>query len=42
MNLKEIGWERMDWIHLAQDKDQLRAVVITAINLQVIKKAEDS
>jgi hypothetical protein len=22
MNIKEIGWESMDWIHLAQDRDQ--------------------
>jgi len=21
MDLREIGWERMDWIHLAQDRD---------------------
>jgi hypothetical protein len=23
-NIKEIGWDRMDWIHLAQDRDQWR------------------
>jgi hypothetical protein len=22
MNLKEIGWDDVDWIHLAQDRDQ--------------------
>jgi hypothetical protein len=22
MNLREIGWEGMDWIHVAQDRDQ--------------------
>jgi len=22
MDLREIGWEGLDWIHLAQDKDQ--------------------
>jgi hypothetical protein len=22
MNLREIGWKGMDWIHLAQDRDQ--------------------
>jgi hypothetical protein len=21
MNVKEIGWENVDWIHLAQDRD---------------------
>jgi hypothetical protein len=33
--LKEIGWRAMDWIHLAQDMDQWRAVVDTIINLRV-------
>jgi len=23
MSHKEIGWEGMDWIHLAEDRDQL-------------------
>jgi len=23
MNLREIGWEVVDWMHLAQDRDQL-------------------
>jgi hypothetical protein len=27
MDLKEIGWEGVDWIHLAEDRDQWRAVV---------------
>jgi hypothetical protein len=31
MDLREIGWDGMDWIHLAQDRDQWRALV----NLQV-------
>jgi hypothetical protein len=22
MNLREIGWEVVDWMHLAQDRDQ--------------------
>jgi hypothetical protein len=33
MDLREIGWGGMDWIDLAQDRDQLRAVVITVMNL---------
>jgi hypothetical protein len=33
MNLREIGWDGMDWIDLAQDRDQLRALVITVMNL---------
>jgi hypothetical protein len=34
-DLKETGWECMDWIHLAQDRDQWRAVVNTVMNLRV-------
>jgi hypothetical protein len=36
MDLREIGWEGMDWIDLAQNKDQWRALVNTAMNLRVI------
>jgi len=35
MDLMEIVWEVVDWIHLAQDGDQWRVVVNTVINLQV-------
>jgi hypothetical protein len=35
MDLREIGWEGMDWIDLAQDRDQWRAVVNTVMNLRV-------
>jgi hypothetical protein len=35
MYLREIGWDGMDWIELAQDKDQWRALVNTVINLRV-------
>jgi hypothetical protein len=35
MDLKEIGWEGVDWMHLAQDKDQWRAVMDTVITLGV-------
>jgi hypothetical protein len=34
-DLREIGWDGMEWIYLAQDRDQWRALVITAINLRV-------
>jgi hypothetical protein len=27
MDLREIGWDGMDWIDLAQDRDQWRALV---------------
>jgi hypothetical protein len=32
---REIGWDGMDWVHLAQDRDQWRALVNTAMNLRV-------
>jgi hypothetical protein len=35
MNLREIGWDDMDWIDLAQDRDQRRALVNTVMNLRV-------
>jgi hypothetical protein len=34
MNLREIGWEVV-WIHVAQDKDQWRAVMNTVMNIRV-------
>jgi hypothetical protein len=35
MNLRETGWDGMDWIDLAQDKDRWRALVKTVMNLGV-------
>jgi hypothetical protein len=35
MDIKEIWLEGVDWIHLAQDTDRLRAVVDTVMNLRV-------
>jgi hypothetical protein len=35
MDLRETGWGGMDWIDLAKDRDQWRALVKTAMNLQV-------
>jgi hypothetical protein len=37
MVLREIrvGWGGMDWIHLAQDRDQWRALVNTVMSLRV-------
>jgi hypothetical protein len=34
MDLREILWEDVDWIHLAQDRDQCWAPVNTAMNLR--------
>jgi hypothetical protein len=35
MDLTEIGWDGNDWIDLAQDKYQWRALVNTVMNLRV-------
>jgi hypothetical protein len=34
MDLREIGWDGMDWIDLALDRDQWRALVNTVMNLR--------
>jgi hypothetical protein len=31
----EIGWDGADWIDVAQDRDQWRALVNTVMNLRV-------
>jgi hypothetical protein len=35
MDFREIGCEGVDWIHLAQDRDQWQAVVNTVMKLRV-------
>jgi hypothetical protein len=35
VNLRIIGWGGLDCIHVAQDRDQWRALVNTVMNLQV-------
>jgi hypothetical protein len=35
IDLRETGWADMDWIDLAQDRDQWRALVNTVMNLRV-------
>jgi hypothetical protein len=34
MDLGEIGWNGVDWIDLAQDRDRWRALVNTVMNLR--------
>jgi hypothetical protein len=35
IDLTEIGWDGIDWIELAQNRDQCRALVNTVMNLRV-------
>jgi hypothetical protein len=35
MNLRDIGWDDMDWIDLAYERDQWPALVSTVMNLRV-------
>jgi hypothetical protein len=39
MDLSEIGWRCVDWMHLAQEWDQWRTVVNTVMNLRVPQRA---
>jgi hypothetical protein len=35
MDLREVGWEGMDWINLAKDRDRWRTLVNAVMNLLV-------
>jgi hypothetical protein len=35
MDLRDVGWIGMDWIYLAQDRDQWRALVDKVMNVLV-------
>jgi hypothetical protein len=35
MDVREIGWDGVEWIDLAQDRDQWRALVNMVINFRV-------
>jgi hypothetical protein len=34
-NLREIGWDGMDWIELAQDRDEWRALMNAVMDVRV-------
>jgi hypothetical protein len=34
IGVREIGWDGMGWIDLAEDRDQWRALVSTVMNLR--------
>jgi hypothetical protein len=36
MDLREIGWDGMDWTDLAQDRDQWKALVNSVMNLRLL------
>jgi hypothetical protein len=35
MDRREIEWKGVDWIHVAQDRNQWRTVVNTVMNLRI-------
>jgi hypothetical protein len=39
IDLREIRWDGMDWIDVAQDRDQWRTLVETVMNLRVPQNA---
>jgi hypothetical protein len=36
MDLRETGWEDVEWVQLAEDRGRRRAVVNAVMNLQVL------
>jgi hypothetical protein len=38
MDLREIGWQRVDWIHLAQDRDQWQGLVNMVMTLRISER----
>jgi hypothetical protein len=39
LDLREIGWYGMDWVDMAQDRNQRRALVNTVLKLRVPQNA---
>jgi hypothetical protein len=40
MDLEDVGWDGMDWMDLAQDREHWRALVIAVMKLWVSREAE--
>jgi hypothetical protein len=36
MDVRETGWESVDWIQLVQDRDWWQALVNTVMNLRIL------
>jgi len=41
MDLRETGWEDVDWMYLAQDRGQWVALVNTVMNIRAPNNAEN-
>jgi hypothetical protein len=41
LDIMAVRWEVVDWIHMAQERDQWRNLVKTVMDLRVLEKAED-
>jgi len=35
MDLNEVSWEGVDWIHVNQDRDQRQSLVNTLMNIRI-------
>jgi hypothetical protein len=38
MDLREIGWDGVDWMDMAQDRDEWRALVNSVLNFELLSK----